>query len=89
MAASGNCGPPPPTARSPAASDPIGVPIYSPASDPSLGPPLDDPALGQENELADIGPLDDLDVDLPADTLQSVLEFQALVAAVGIQLGRN
>ena len=40
-AASGNCGPPPRTARSPAASAPTGAPICSPAFDPSSAPPHD------------------------------------------------
>ena len=47
---------------------------------------LDDPALGQHNELADIGSLDDLHVDLTADTLQSFLELRPPVAAVGVEL---
>src|SRR5208283_3493228 len=41
MAAKGNCDPPQRTAKSRAASDPVGVPIYSPPFDPSLAPQHD------------------------------------------------
>src|SRR5271165_226466 len=41
MAAKGNCGPPQHTAKSRAASDPVGVPIYSPPFDLSLAPQHD------------------------------------------------
>ena len=47
---------------------------------------LDNRAFGQHNELADIGPLDDLEVDLPTYALQAILELRSLVAAVGIKL---
>src|SRR5271165_6732686 len=41
MAAKGNCDPPQRSAKSRAASDPVGVPIYSPPFDPSLAPQHD------------------------------------------------
>jgi hypothetical protein len=47
---------------------------------------LDDPALRQHHELADVAAFDDLHVDLVADRSQSLLELRPLVAAVGIEL---
>ena len=47
--------------------------------------PLNDPALRQHDELADVGPLDDLDVDLLADAVQPLLELRPLVAAVRVK----
>src|ERR1700751_2467044 len=55
------------------------------AVEPSDGS-LDDPAFGQHDEFVEFGTLDDFQVDLAANGLQSVLEFRALIAAVGIQL---
>lgn len=43
---------------------------------------LDDPAFGEHNEFADIGPLDDFHVDLAADPLQPLLELRPLIAAI-------
>ena len=47
---------------------------------------LDDPALGQDDELAGVGSLDDLDVDRAADPAQAEPELRPLVATVGIEL---
>jgi hypothetical protein len=49
-------------------------------------PSLDDPTPRQHDEPADIAALDDLDADLRARRLQPVLEFCALIAAVGVEL---
>ena len=62
-------------------------PVLSQATttvEPANGP-LDDPAPGQHHKLASVGPLDDLDIDLAANALQSLLEFRPLVAAVGVE----
>lgn len=47
---------------------------------------LDDPSLGQHDELVQLGSLDDLDVDVPAGSSQPLLEYRPLVAAVGVEL---
>jgi hypothetical protein len=41
-----------------------------------------DPALRQDEEFARLESLDDLELDLAASTLQSLLEFRPLIAAV-------
>lgn len=46
---------------------------------------LADPALRQHDEFVQLGPLDDLEVDLAAGTLQSGLELRPLVAGVGVE----
>ncbi len=46
---------------------------------------FDDPALGQQHELADVRTLDDFHVDLAADSGQPFLELRSLVAGVGIE----
>ncbi len=48
--------------------------------------PLDNPTLGQDDELAGVRTLDDLEIDLAAGLAQPSLEFRPRVAAVGIQL---
>src|SRR5271165_7411281 len=48
--------------------------------------PLDDPALGQDHELADVRTLDDLDIDLSASAAEPPLEFRPLIAIVGVEL---
>jgi hypothetical protein len=45
---------------------------------------LNNPALRQHDELAQLGPLDDLEVDLAAGRAQPGLEIDALVSAVGV-----
>ncbi|MBB3884911.1 hypothetical protein GGR01_003782 [Acetobacter oeni] len=47
---------------------------------------LDDPALGEHDELADVGPLYDLHVDPAADGRHPLLELRSLIATVGIEL---
>src|SRR3954454_18413420 len=48
--------------------------------------PLDDPAFGQNDELAGIGALDDLEVDPPAHLGKALLKLGPLISAVGIEL---
>ena len=62
-------------------------PVFGQAStpvEPSYGS-LDDPAFGQHHELTAIGSLDDLDIDLAADSRQSFLELRSLVATIGVE----
>lgn len=47
---------------------------------------LDDPPLGQNDELSDIGALDDIDKDLGAHATPPFLEFRPLIAIVDIML---
>ena len=47
---------------------------------------LDDPAFRHDDKFAKLGAFDDLDIDVPAHALQSVLEKRSLIAAVGIEL---
>ena len=50
----------------------------------------DNPALRDDHEPSRrIGALDDLDLDLAADTAQSGLELRPLVATVGIELAQE
>lgn len=53
--------------------------------EPSNGA-LDEPSLGQHDEFVQLGSLDDLQVDLPAGSLQPLLKDRSLVAAVGVEL---
>ena len=41
--------------------------------------------LGSTTNLPTIAPLDDLQIDPPADLLQPPLEFRSLIAAIGIE----
>ncbi len=50
---------------------------------------FNDPALWQHYELAGIGALDDLHVDLPHDLMHAGLEQRPLVAAVRIELAQE
>jgi hypothetical protein len=63
-------------------------PIFSQSATPvePADGSLDDPALGQHDELARVRALDDLQIDLAANALQSELEFRPLIAAIGIEL---
>ena len=47
---------------------------------------LDNPALRQHHEFAEVGSLDDLNIDPMADALQSRLELRPLIAAISIEL---
>ena len=47
---------------------------------------FDDPSLWQHDERVQRRSPDDLDVDLPAGSLQPLLEHRSLVAAVGVEL---
>ena len=65
-------------------SQSIGEP--SAATEPRQGP-LDDPALGQDEEsLGLIGSLDDLDVHAGQGLLHRGLKLRPLVAAIGVEL---
>ncbi len=46
---------------------------------------LDDPSLGQDDELAEVRAFDDLDVHLLADGGKPIAELVPLIAAVGIE----
>ena len=50
---------------------------------------LDNPALRQRDELAQLASLDDLEVDLATGRAQPGLEVGALVSAIGVELQRE